>query len=355
MLKFSLTIIALLITSTMVFADITFPEVTWGPWKIKTPDLMMSEEYPVTNMLDGAPQTAWVFNKTQYGSVWKQYKHGEGEEMHISYNGDPITIDNISIINGYAKNEAIYQLNNRILKLEVYCTANSKTWNKTFDLKETRSPQRLDMPKITSGNIEIQLKVVQVALGDDDDLCISEFALCDGDYHIPYNVPATIIANDTNGGPENGMDYYLLNPSGKKVEIPGVQQKIRAISTLPDSGNALIWCDDHKLSGTIYVCNLITQRLLYSHTFTNDAQKASPPILANRGDTWFNENRNLGWLDPDTALICLSSSEKDKGIDDWYRISLKDGFSIKLFDDQVNPKFLPGIRRGACYGLGEFE
>jgi len=325
------TSVLLCLLCTHAWADGYYTAVQWPGWKIKTSECQHGEKYPLVNMFDGTPETAWVFNQKLYegmGEHYHKYKHGEGEYIDLQHTGDPISINGISLINGYAKSESVYQRNNRIYKLKVSVHSEGKNWEKTVDLTESRSAQKVSFPRVAIKSI--RLEVVQVALGDDDDLCISEVSLLDGEYKIPWGISSTIIANDSSGdecGCGGGPDYSFLTPGGTKMTIDSIPTSVEGIALLPDSNDALIWNE-----GKFFLCNILTQRELFSHDF------GKLQIIG-----W-------GWVDAQTAYIGVASTQNEYKNATWYKFSRKDGYSMKKMAAPKDTQKFLNEEMGPNYG-----
>ncbi len=323
--------VLLCVLCTYAWADGFSTAIKWQGWTVETTECQHGEKYPLVNMFDGTPETAWVFNQKLFADMDEEnfkYKHGEGEYVNLQHTGDPISITGISLINGYAKSEQIYQRNNRIYKLKVTVRSDGKDWEKTVDLIESRSAQKISFPRVVVKSI--RLEVVQVALGNDDDLCISELSLLDGEYKIPWGIASTVIANDSSGGEcgcGGGPYYSFLTPGGNKATIGSAPSLFEGIAVLPDSQDALIWN-----KGTVYLCNLLTQRELYTHDF------GKMQIIR-----W-------GWIDTQTAYIGVASSQNEYKNATWYKFSRKDGFSMKKMDAPKDTQKYLNEEMGPNYG-----
>ena len=118
--------------------------------------------YKVQNIIDNDLGTAWVEGKPNDGI-------GEWVEFHF----DPVrNINSIGIINGYAKNNAIYKSNNRVKKIQI--SFNDGT-SLTAELKDNlMGAQKITLPK-SKKTEKVRITILDVYKGAKySDTCISE-------------------------------------------------------------------------------------------------------------------------------------------------------------------------------------
>ena len=189
----------------LCLAPLCAESIAWPGWEVYTlgndgDSDSYSFAYPITNMFDGNPRTACVRDGLHISSTGEEkYDHGIGTYFRIENTGKvPIICDGIGIINGYAKNQEIYQRNNRITQITIDCLCPDKKnpkgpnvdWKKTYALQETMEVQRLPLPHLHLWAIEITIDAV--LSGKDDDLCISELVLYRGNTPISWGLTPTV-------------------------------------------------------------------------------------------------------------------------------------------------------------------
>lgn len=119
------------------------------------------------NVMDGKPETSWTEGATG---------HGVGEWIKLESGQDQV-VTGINIMAGYAKNDQIYQQNNRIKTLKVECSDGTSKVFTLEDLADYTAYQDLkfDSPVQTKS---IKLTIIDVYPGSKyEDTCISEISL----------------------------------------------------------------------------------------------------------------------------------------------------------------------------------
>lgn len=135
-------------------------------------------EYSTGNVIDHNEKTAWV-----------EGKEGDGIGEWISFTfRKPLDIEELRIINGYTKSEAVYSANNRVkrFKIEVI-TDDDKMISDTFDMKDLTFKETIEQcgQRIIKNQSEnkvvikkITLTILDVFKGSKyEDTCISEFII----------------------------------------------------------------------------------------------------------------------------------------------------------------------------------
>src|SRR5574340_870869 len=185
-------------------ADYSPTYTAYPGWQITSSDDMwaiergpVGKQYPLTNLTDGDPRTAWVFEGVKWDGkprsdayrpiTDRPFGHGEGQWVQFtSLAKDAPIIDAVGIINGYAKDAATYRRNNRITQVRLEPdgwyppeTGRDATWQpkwrRVASLREGRGMQIVPIPRTRLR--QLTLYVERAAGGPDNDLCISEIQL----------------------------------------------------------------------------------------------------------------------------------------------------------------------------------
>lgn len=203
--------------------------ITWPEGEVSTSEISSSLQYPIANMLDGNPATAWVYHK-----AWRDlppgviggysdnpdaaFKHGVGAFIYVQTNWEtPVICDSIGIINGYAKNNDIYQRNNRITQITLIYSGPKGNFEKAYTLRETLEMQRIPLPHFRLRRFFIRITAVKI--GKDDDLCISELVLFHGNTPVPWRVTPIVLSTPTLEC--DGRPTYTLVHGQKEVALSG--------------------------------------------------------------------------------------------------------------------------------------
>lgn len=118
--------------------------------------------YPVGNLRDNNPTTAWVEGKSDNGV-------GEWIDFHFDLGK---SIRSIKIINGYGKNGAIYQANNRVKRIKISFDDNTSFITELED--GNLEPQKVMLPE-TKNVKNVKITILEVYNGTKyNDTCISE-------------------------------------------------------------------------------------------------------------------------------------------------------------------------------------
>ncbi|MHB9026245.1 MAG: NADase-type glycan-binding domain-containing protein [Armatimonadota bacterium] len=294
-----------LLTAGMVCADGTRTGITWPGWRVETSEVSDAPGYPITFMFDSSAKSAWVHHfvpdpKSFESLPRNPAPHGVGATISIScdaqyLNRQFFTIDGLGIINGYAKDSATYWRNNRIRAIRVHLRMKNDTWGQTFSLRETREVQRISFPRQSVSQIEIE--VVKVDQGQDDDLCISELMLFNRSKRIPWNLTPVVLYNPQNDCGCGGLSFSLMHAVGTMLpkEFAGADQ-VRGVTFQPGTSRMLL-SSDHTLN----LYDFATRAVLYQHKFRN----------------YITE---LSWMSANTAYITTSTKPID-GKTTTYRFS----------------------------------
>lgn len=148
-------------------------------------------DYDPNNVLDKDPITAWAEDEERYDSLKKYSGEGKDEWLLIFKQSkvtveaplqncragylEPISLSGIKIVNGYAKNEEVYYLNNRVKKVEVILSDGTSLVYELND--DTMDFQTLDFGRVIKTR-SVVVKIHDVYKGSKyNDTCISEIQL----------------------------------------------------------------------------------------------------------------------------------------------------------------------------------
>ena len=185
------------------------------------------KKYPITNLLDGDVTTAWVFEGPKWDGKENEsgyrpptdapFRGGVGQTISIeTHMGRPPVVDAVGIVNGYAKNATTYERSNRVTRMRVraYGTQGKEIWSRSFDLRQVMWMQVFSVPggEVTAASVTVEA----VALGRDNDLCISEIQLYRSGRSVIPKPPAYVISSP---GDECGCGY-AVSVTDTKGHIP---------------------------------------------------------------------------------------------------------------------------------------
>jgi hypothetical protein len=296
--------------------------IQWPGWEVRTTEKFSLLKYPLTNMLDGKQDTAWVFNKwdcepnTDSESIKRmttKFKHGIGTSITVK-TGEDTTVfcDGIGIINGYAKNSTIYQQNNRITKITLNCTGPKTNWSKSYSLKESSEMQNLSIPHLRLNQIQIHFDEVKV--GKDDDLCISELVLYRDKKPISWQLTPTVICNKELGC--DACPSYVLLCSNKEVILTDDYSSIADVFPQPKNPNRVLLFANNQ----IFLFDFKLNKYVWRQSFAGRAE-------------------NFGWKTNTCAYLLTYNENKKTHWGNWYMLNTVD-FSWKKI------KALPKKSRG---------
>ena len=255
------------------------------------------KRYPVRNLVDNNPLTAWVFEPK-----FSSQKKTIGMAMKFS---ESIDLDGISIINGYAKSESLYKANNAIELFELILSSGQRL---QFECLESLKPQNFNFKKQKLDWIILIVKKVRRGTRYDD-LCISELAGTLNNVNILNDEDDIIISNS--GGEYESDKIYRLNQNLRLNTVEwgfGCDSQNGSFSPLfkllvysdgcNDYGNAVvldlktmekksfdsgIWAD-HWIVGIYSSSELIVSDGEYNFLFNTITKKKKPMTISKTED-----------------------------------------------------------------------
>lgn len=176
MMLAAVALIALTPAQTIADNEPTF--IRWGHWEVTTSEWLFwgrkyGNRYPLTNLFDGNPKTAWVYSglpperRHEYVRVSSEMRlPGRTLEFRSDV---PFTLDGLKVMNGYNKSERLYFLNNRAVEIEIS--------NGECELARSTLPDRpgwitVSFPRTTTNFLRIRFPAETT--GPLDDFCLSE-------------------------------------------------------------------------------------------------------------------------------------------------------------------------------------
>lgn len=205
--------VLLVLVSLPALGEGTGTFIAWPEWRIySTEDTYMGRRhtsFPLTYLVDGDPDTAWVF------SGLTDRPDGQPARYAIAltrdWNKKGAAADSIRIMNGYNKSRELFERNNRIteLKLEV----NGKLL-KTVRLSDEMGWHTISIPRQVVRSVRMEF--TGFVKGRDDDVCVSEIELLDRGRKIDLKMPKAVVYTE---GSECGcgQEFCVIDRDGKRL------------------------------------------------------------------------------------------------------------------------------------------
>lgn len=212
-----------------VLADHVPTEIMWPGWCLQSGEELYQQDsdkfpdYPLTHLLDGDPNTCWVYR----GKPPKEKPAFEADYMVAKpwirlVPCWPVTLDGIGVINGYAKSDKLYYRNDRAAKIRI--TLNEENYAirpqgaEQTSLETTLADEK-DVQKISFKRQKVcwlKIEITQVRPGKVHDLCISELELYYEGKKVDPCMPAAVRYSP---GDECGcgMEFTWIRRSGKRL------------------------------------------------------------------------------------------------------------------------------------------
>lgn len=292
-MKSTTILIFLFIITISLLADPSNPQAKRGKFTILSSEYgenVVLKKYPVSNLIDGNPSTAWVFEK----------KHSDFKEFKglLLCMDNEIEIDGLSIINGYAKSDSLYKQNNAVSNFEIILPNKSRY---VFSCKETLDFQNFQFSKIKVKWLII--KVISERKGTKyNDLCISEISPIYNKNKLINKQPNYIIYN--NGG-EYQSDVIINSNNYKKIDTDILDYACGAISDVYLNDSTLIYsdhCDDTSIITILhlknFVYNTIKNKTLDNYDFIDAISENRFIIKEKNKDLFYEFNNQLNSMKP---------------------------------------------------------
>lgn len=262
------------------------------------------KKYPVKNCIDGNKKTAWVFEK---GASTTDIKG-----LMFIFN-TPVSIDGISLINGYAKSTGLYYANNRVDKFEVKLSTGD-SYN--FQCETIEKPQ-----SFLFNNVEVKWMMVifhKIKKGEKyDDLCISEISPTLNGKKLIYDNKGSIIYN--NGGEYEDDKLYLLTHN-KTINLNKYSSSLGLKSPIlsPDNTKAIysFSSDEHY---KFIILNLINGDKVFQSSSLSKLNNLKP----------------IKWNDKESILLQKYDYDSDKFTNQYFIFSMNTN-SLDKYHKKVN-------------------
>jgi hypothetical protein len=219
---------ALTFAASLVLADHSSTQASWGGWTVETAEELWYKprhsSYPIWNMFDGNPRTAWVYSGS-FGSESGTDELGRPQAVRsiadryqvVIYRDRPQVLDSIQLMNGYNKDSGTFKRNARITEVEVTAVnplfADSKLIGR-FKLADSMGWHTVKLPRRKYFGLRIVVR--SLVKGLEPDVAISEMKLLDRGRNVGPKKPdyVSFTAGSDCGC---GTRYQLLDPNRRKL------------------------------------------------------------------------------------------------------------------------------------------
>lgn len=196
-----------MLVAAVAASDYTPTSVRWPGFEASSSEDLIGDQrittYPIANMFDGDPRTAWVFKRnppSEGGLDMKDYWGGRYavsiQFRNEAAGGDQHSriIDGLEIMNGYNKSEPVFRRNNRIVEMAIYegSSAYDAEPLKVVRLSDKMGWHRISLPR--KAYTGLVLTFTGVRKGRDDDVCVSELRLMSHGKPISMKVSKAFLA-----------------------------------------------------------------------------------------------------------------------------------------------------------------
>lgn len=178
--------------------------IEWNGWQLSSSEDLWAgrkyHSYPLYNLVDSNPQTAWVWsgNGKCYEYTEKKYPSDIEAKHWLSLSSyKPIAADALWIRTGFDKSNALWKRNNRVAKLRLKCTngRDEEFPPKTVVLSDKRGWHQISLP--TTGKVaSLKIELLDFYCGRDDDVALSEVALYHHGHKLDWRLPAAVVVDD---------------------------------------------------------------------------------------------------------------------------------------------------------------
>jgi hypothetical protein len=256
-----------------VHADGRNLEIRWKGWRIETGEPFAKDtasriEHPLTYLVDGDPNTAWMFHgrpKAERG--WNPYfveflrpsEPGQAQEK-----GSPVAVDELWLMNGFNKSRELFLRNNRVVEVKLWVN-----WKpvKAVSVSDEMGWHKIAIPNGGKGVVRLKLEFTRQARGTDNDLCLSELALYNKGRKLDFRLPPYVVYAGNSGGcccGGMGNAYRFMTRAGR-LEAP----RFGAHEWSP-GGRFLASVSEAPRRFEVHAWDTHTARAIYSHTLKRD-------------------------------------------------------------------------------------
>ncbi len=245
---------ALVVLSAVVAADHNPTHISWRHPSLGMVRVSSSEElwlgktfnhYPLTYLVDGNPSTAWVFKgDLQAHLKYRQEIPGaeySAERILPTFCGNysvafefenPVLVDEVRLVAGYAKNAEVFSRNRRVREARVTLNYSATTRHR---LQDSMAMQSLRVRTTEAHRVELTLDSFYE--GADQDVCLSEVEFFYRGKRLDLQLPAWV--ESTDGSECCESDVVLASRHGiKQAELGAVIE--------------VFWSPDGRLAGSVF-------------------------------------------------------------------------------------------------------
>lgn len=201
-------------------ADGHGPEIQWGGWSAYSNEIWNRDRgplpkfplrYPLTNLFDGNPATAWAFEDGQKPVKNAEVRPSTRESAPnlTVFPDKPVEMDGVWLMNGYNRRPELFHRNDRIVRLTI--SINEKKVKDVF-LTDTMGWHKISIPRQRVRLLLLEFTGIRKGNGADHDLCVSELAFSNRGRRIAMRMPQAVIYTLSWIG---GGTNYFMNRNGK--------------------------------------------------------------------------------------------------------------------------------------------
>lgn len=284
-------VVVLLALVAFAAADHVRTGIRFPGWRIETPeDIYLRKgpvEYPIQNLIDGRPDTAWVYRGPDYPEAAMADGVRYYGFYYVTFTPEaPVELDELRIQNGYNKSERLYRLNTRATQIQIYEAEGdfNGVWQnpvRTVDLSDKLGTKSIRLPRRKYRVLTIRFS--GLTKGRVDDLAISEIDLRSGG----KSVLAKPKVFTSTKGDECGCGGESILQNAKGRTIARISGENSYGSSFNSRGDLYAGVDRQS----VWVADLRTQRVIRRRRFPEsvwptiqwlDARKLRIDVGANK-------------------------------------------------------------------------
>lgn len=179
-------------------ADYRPTGIRWHGWEVTTSEDLFAgrthRSYPLTNLFDGDPRTAWVYSGPRQREESERPRDRYAIELLSTR---AMTIDGLQIMNGYNKSDRTFANNRRAVKLTVLAADDWKGEHplKVVDLADRAGWHSISLPRRKYPN-GIRIVFNRFAGDERQDIALSELRLTSRGRPIAMRLPRAVLATE---------------------------------------------------------------------------------------------------------------------------------------------------------------
>lgn len=201
-------------------------KIWWSGWSVSSSEELWAGQtlkgFPLTNLLDGDPRTAWAYGGT--GQGWKRAGWRGQYALEFRTNGErsSVAMDSLRILNGYNRRRDLFERNDRVVEMQVWI--NDKL-QKTVRLSDSMSWHNVTFPNQLVRSVGLLFTGIRKGAGPDNDLCVSELAFFNGTRKINMEMPNVVMFYKGNKSGDAPFRYEIITRKGNSI-TGGVQGNV---------------------------------------------------------------------------------------------------------------------------------